>query len=157
MIMNKAISYTLKLLAKKDYSEHEIGQKLKLHEFDEAQINETITFLKSKSFLDDKKFADSYFRNHSQRGKIRINAELARKGISKEIIAGLDAKMADNDQLGKAKEIAIKWLEKKRDKYQDKYKLKQNLFAKLSRQGFEYEVIMAVAEILESEGSYGFN
>lgn len=153
---NKALAYSLKLLSKKDYSEHEIRQKLITHEFNKIQIDEAISFLKLKSFLDDEKFAYNYYRNHIQRGTLRIRFEMRRKGVSEKIITQLISNINSNDQLGRAKEVALKWLKNKSSKYQESYKLKQNLLAKLSRQGFEYEVIMEAIEDLESEGLYGF-
>ncbi len=153
---NKALAYTLKLLSKKDYSEYEIRQKLISREYDQTQVEKVITFLRSKLFLDDKKFAQNYYKNHLQRGTLRIRFELRQKGISDEIITELISSIDNDDQLKKAKEVALKWVKNKGNKYQESYKLKQNLLAKLSRQGFEYDVIIEAIEDLEREGLYGF-
>ena len=139
--MNNALSYALKLLAKKDYTEAELRQKFKIREFEEEEAERALLFLAEKKFLDDRRYATLYRNSHRTRGDIRIRFELVRKGIPEDIIAEvLSEPRGDEEQY--IRELAVSWIEKKRGKYPDKFKLKANLIAKLSRQGFGYDMIL---------------
>lgn len=144
--MNKALEYALKLLGKKDYTEAELKLKLQVREFDEEEAEAALLFLKQKKFIDDIRYAVMYRKVHSSRGDIRIKYELIKRGVDSQIIADLLSDRKQLDQVGSAKEIAEAWIKKKKAKYPDKYKLKANTIAKLSRQGFPYDIICQALE-----------
>lgn len=137
--MNNALNYALKLLAKKDYTEQELRQKFKSREIREEDAEKAILFLTERKFIDDDRYARQYLRNHPSRGPVRIKFELIRKGINEDIISS--ALKSSSDEVERARDVAEEWLKRKSGKYDDKYKLKQNIIAKLSRQGFSYDVI----------------
>lgn len=146
--MNGALNYALRLLAKKDYTVAELRRKFKVREIDREEAETALLFLKEKKFLDDARYASLYLKSHPSRGKIRIQAELSRKGVSAEIIESVVRKSDFNAELENARLVAKDWLAKKRQKYPDQFKLKQNLIAKLVRQGFSYDLICQVIEDL---------
>ena len=145
--MNRAVQYCLKLLAKKDYTTIELQRKLSLHQFETTEADEAIKILVKKSFVDDRRYAQNYVRIHISRGKIRIKHELIKKGVDKEVISEIFDNQISDDDREKALEVAKRWLSRKIPD-EDKYKFRQKLIAKLSRQGFEYEIIRQVVDDL---------
>lgn len=146
--MNRALQYALNLLAKKDYSEFEIRQKFKQHQIAKEEAETALIFLKEKAFIDDAKLASNYLNIHQSRGSIRIKFELLKKGINEEIIRDILNGLDPCQEKEKAKEVALQWLNQKKNKYIDKYKQKQSLIAKLGRQGFSYDIASDVANQL---------
>ena len=144
----RALDYSLKLLSKKDYTIFEMRQKMKIKEFDENIITDSIEFLISKKFLDDEKFALRYWSNHPERGKIRIHFELKHKGVSEDIIDKMIQDTLIESEEAKALNIGRKWLRNKIYNDADKYKVKQNLCAKLYRQGFDYSISKKISDQL---------
>ena len=100
------------------------------------------------NFLDDGRYAENYLRSHPSRGKIRIKFELLRKGIDAEILRSVLEGSTPQSQTEDALTMAKAWWQRKNQPGADHYKLKQQLMSKLSRQGFEYEVIRQVLEQL---------
>ena len=139
--MNKALQYSLKILGKKDYTVHELRQKMQLHEFGLREINEAIKVLIAKDFVNDERYAANYLRNHTSRGKVRIKFELIKRGIESDLIEQVLFTTNSANQLEQALEVAKSWWQRKNKPGVDQYKLKQQLMAKLSRQGFEYDII----------------
>lgn len=144
--MNKALQYALKLLGKKDYTEVELKRKFEQHDIRGVEVEEALLFLKSNRFIDDERFATQYQKSHPGRGSIRIRYELMKKGVEESIINEVIADLGSETRISNAREVAKSWLSKKRDKYDDKFKLKQHLIAKLGRQGFAYDDICQALE-----------
>ena len=78
-------------------SRKEIYDRLKKKKFDEEIINETISFLKNKGFIDDQLFAKAWIESRIKKplGLRKIRQELNLKGIDKQII---------DSQIGEIKE-----------------------------------------------------
>ena len=99
-------AYAVKLLARRDYSESALQKKLSA-KFD--VIPETVILkLRSKRYLDDRRFAENHVSRYNSRGPIRLKHELLARGISEQIAdnalaaikrpslrAVVDAKMVD--------------------------------------------------------------
>lgn len=64
-LANKALSF----LAKREYSEYELQQKLLRYCDDELLINELLLSLKEQNLQSDERFAELYVRSHAHRGK----------------------------------------------------------------------------------------
>lgn len=98
-------------------------------------LNDIITRLQSKGYIDDEKFAKYYVENRFVKkgiSKKRLQLELIKKGISKEIIDEvLDIR---NDE-----EEILKIIAKKRAKYDD-----EKLIQYLCRQGFSYQLVQSL-------------
>ena len=100
-------------------------------------ISLVVERLKAKDYLSDRKFAEFWVENRFVKKGVsrkRLFIELARKGVSKEIIDEvLDGR--DDEQ-----EIQ-KMIAKKRSKYDD-----DKLIAYLCRQGFSYDLVRRLVE-----------
>lgn len=97
--------YALKVIEFKDRTEKEIREKLTQKGYDENIIEDEIAFLKDYGFINDLRYAQRFISdaiNLKKWGKVRIRAELLRKGVDREIIdnAVEDAFMdVDDDRL----------------------------------------------------------
>ena len=80
---NKAMD----LLARREHSEHELRQKLKLREFDNDEIAAALESLQRDNLLSDERFTESYVgqRFNAGVGPLKIRYELRQKGISESL------------------------------------------------------------------------
>lgn len=107
---------------------------------DENYIGSIIEKLEDKKYLDDLKFAEWYVENRFVKKGVsrrRLEVELVKKGISREIINQVFSESERNDET----EI-LKIIEKKRAKYDD-----EKLIQYLVRQGFPYELVRDLVQI----------
>lgn len=84
-----ALSYVINLLARREYSEFELRNKMQEKAFTEDEIDETIAHCQKKNWQNDKRFAENYLYARSQRGygANRIKQELRQlKGVSSDVI-----------------------------------------------------------------------
>ncbi|VEH68612.1 regulatory protein RecX [Rodentibacter pneumotropicus] len=84
-----ALSYVINLLARREYSEFELRNKMQEKAFSEPEIDEVITHCQQKNWQNDKRFAENYLHYRSQRGygENRIRQELKHlKGVPSAII-----------------------------------------------------------------------
>lgn len=83
-----AQSYALWLLSRREYSAKELAAKLTQRGYPAEAAAEAVTWAQSHGFQNDTRFAESSARSHSRRmGDRRVAAELAEKGISRELAA----------------------------------------------------------------------
>lgn len=95
------------------------------------ESDKIIDLLIKKGYVDDRKFAEYYVENRFVKKGIsqkRLRMELAKKGISKEIIDEVVSGRDDNEEIDKI-------IAKKRSKYDD-----EKLISYLCRQGFSYQL-----------------
>lgn len=86
--IRRAYNYAVSLLARRDHSESELKNKLALKGY-KSGAEEAIEKLKNGGYIDDSRFARLYVRELQtlkKYGKRRIEQELYRKGIDRDII-----------------------------------------------------------------------
>ena len=139
----------LALLEFRDRTEWELRQKLKEREYSTAEIDETVLFLKEYRYLDDEAYAGRYIRSCAARKSRRqIQADLERKGVSREMIAlQLQEEYVDEDSQIR------KLLEKKG--YEPGKRMEpaeyRRIMGALGRRGFSGEAIRRVTESMREE------
>ena len=71
-------------MARREHSTQELHRKLQGSGYDDNEINQAITELKSEGLLSDERFAESFTQSRIQRGHgpVRIKQELRERGIS---------------------------------------------------------------------------
>ena len=132
----KKYARTLELIMRRVRSEKEIidyGWRKKWEPEETARI---IEMLKTKGYLDDKKFTQSWIRSRAALKNIsrrKLTVELRQKGISNELIEQVLSESEDYDEHKALKELVIK----KQARYSDRNKF----IAYLMRQGFRYDEI----------------
>lgn len=82
-------------------TEKEIRRYLFTHAYEDAEIEEAVAQLKAYDYLNDVRYAQSYFRVAAAKGKSRrrIETELQEKGIDRETFAvAIDALLAEETE-----------------------------------------------------------
>lgn len=141
--MEKAKNYAFLLLKFRPRSEQEIRQRLKKKKFTPGIIEETLSFLKDKAFIDDNHFARAWIESRIKRplGIRRLRQELQVKGVDKEIIENQINEIKKNYP---EKEIVTRIIQDKLNKAKgsDPQKIKRRIYACLLRRGFSPGIIL---------------
>ena len=139
----KAKEYAFLLLKFRLRSEKELASRLRQKKFSEAVIQDTLSFLRDKQFIDDQAFAKGWvaFRLKRPFGFRRIRSELILKGLDKEVIEDALVKAKEDysesevaSQLARQRFFRLKDIEEQ--------KAKARVYAYLVRRGFSPEVVM---------------
>lgn len=133
----KAVAY----LARAEQSRFGLTRKLIEKKYDKKCVEAALTYLEGRGYLSDLRFATAWLNtrkiNHFE-GRSRLSAELAARGISREIAnKALDEFFTENDE----DEICRKAYEKL-----SKTKSDEKLTAALVRAGFPLKMINRVLE-----------
>lgn len=139
----KAKNYAFLLLKFRLRSEKELCARLKKKKFDTGIIQETISFLKDKGFIDDNYFAQAWIESRLKRplGLRRLRQELRLKGIDKEIIDDQIAKIKKNYS---EEDVVLKIIRERIPKLKglEPQKAKRRLYSYLLRRGFAPEIVI---------------
>lgn len=132
----KAYARALELILSRPRSEKEMKEYAWRKKWDEELSGRVLGRLRDKGYLDDEKFAQFWLRARTggrPRSKRKISAELAQKGVKREIVDKVLHDYDDDSEM-----LALrKLVDKKRSKYADE----QKFMAYLAGQGFSYDMI----------------
>ena len=129
--MEKAKSYALKLLSKRDFFENEISKKLSQKGFSEKDIEETVFYLKKKHLINDTELLERLKEKAIEKGK--SSAYIKRKLFSK----GVDAELSYEEELQSAMNLL-------KNKYKGEKEF-YNIVKFLKNRGFSFSVIQEAA------------
>ena len=119
-----------------------LTSKLVQKGYDKKYINMALDFLESKNLLSDSRFATAWLnsrRTNHYEGRSKLSAELAARGISREVAAAaLDEFFTENDEY----EICCKAFKK----FSGKGKSEEKLISSLMTAGFSWKMIKSVME-----------
>lgn len=88
VIGKRAVKRAMHLLERQERTECQLREKLAQSAYPKEAIEEAISYVKSFRYLDDGRYARTYIRYHQdQRSKMRLEQDLLRRGVQKEIIA----------------------------------------------------------------------
>ncbi|MDP1788695.1 MAG: regulatory protein RecX [Rhodoglobus sp.] len=145
-------------LARRGMSSREMRDYLLGREFDEAEVEEEIQRLERVALLDDAALAENLVRTLRERkglGRSALNAELRRRKIDGGAIEEALASAADDGELQRATDIALKRAPQLRSL--DQETAKRRLGAFLMRKGYSGSVVSAaVAKALAPSGGPAF-
>lgn len=132
----------LNWLARRDYSKHEIAQKLKTKFYSAKAIHAIITNLAQEGLINEQRFTENYiyWRKEKGFGPLRISAELQARGILPEMIAE-HLQITDNAWLEKARKV---WQKQFKCKLPEDFKLRAKQMRFLQCRGFTQEQIESV-------------
>lgn len=137
------LTRSLDLIARRARSEWEISDYLKRKDTEPDVINQVITRLKDRKYLDDLEFSLSWINTRRQlknSSNRKLKAELFQKHVKESTIDQAFDSLPDLD-----KDNLKLLIEKKRR--QTRYQDDQKLVAYLSRQGFGYSDIKEALEL----------
>lgn len=134
---------SMNLLKSREYTEYQIREKLRQGLYPEEAIDEAVEYVKSYRYIDDRRYAKDYIVYYSEsRSRGRIEQDLFRKGISKELIRTVYEEDLSGENLPDEIPLIEKWLEKKGyNKENADYQEKQKMGAFLYRKGFSLDNI----------------
>jgi regulatory protein len=139
----KPLEYAFYLLKSRDRSIGEMKERLGRRECTLEEINETITFLVEKDFLNDQRFAENFVRYKKiikPVGKFYLRNKLMGKKIPVEIIE--KALSETPDESSEIEELAERWMKKNQKVTREK--IYQKLSRHLISRGFEWEKVREV-------------
>lgn len=148
VLYEKLLSYALRLLSRKRYTENELKKKLQHKKIEAPQgikkakvITQVIERLKTLNYVDDAQFVRDYIVTRQQlnpRGKWLMKMELQRKGIEEVLIQ----KILDTLDIDELKN-AVRYLQKKKTSLVklSGQKQKEKMFYYLSSRGFQVDTI----------------
>ena len=145
--VRRAYNYAVSLLSRRDHSEKELMNKLTQKGYTHG-AEEAIAKLRDGGYVSDERFARLYVRElqtFKKYGKRRIEQELFRKGIDREIIREvLEETDFDEDEL-------VSLVERKYSRYLDDEKGVAKAINGLLRMGYSYgEIRNALSRIKEN-------
>jgi len=137
---------SFKFLSRRMHSAAELKRKLILKKLPLSRIDEVISELIDKKYIDDKIFAEKYceekFKNNKT-GLIKLKAELIQKGVDTKIAGLVLAKYENGSSiLENALILARKKLESIQYSKAEEHKKKEKLFRFLTSKGYSREIII---------------
>ncbi len=144
------MAFALKLLGLRNHSRKELERKLLKKGYGTQSIEETMEKLTSRGVLDDLAFGMELIRSRSRRrpsGKLKIGAELRKKGVAEAIIGEL---LKEYDSATLCRQAAEKKIGSLHEATEAGCKRKLEVF--LSNRGFERREIQAeLSRLFQSE------
>ena len=141
-VLEKAKAYAFLLLKFRLRSEKELAGRLKQKKFSPQVIEEVVSFLREKQFLDDSLFAKSWLESRLNRslGLRRIKQELKIKGIDNQTVESLIAEKK-NDYSEEETVLTLAKEKIRRIKGTDPVSAKRRVYAFLIRRGFSPDIV----------------
>jgi len=102
----------LDLLSRRSHFKRELERKLQQRGYDEGEVAETLERLRGEGLLDDQRTARELIRGRLARapvGRLKLRADLVRRGVAKEIIDEALEAMTPDDDLELVREAAERW------------------------------------------------
>ena len=144
MAVNAAYLDGLKMLARRELSEHQIRQRLARKGHDPDLIDDAVARLRQERAIDDARVAAAIARTETavkRRGKLRVRLQIERAGIDRSIAkAALDDAFDRIDDDGLI-EAALRKRLRDRTRIADQREF-QRLYRFLTAQGFESDRIL---------------
>jgi regulatory protein len=143
--MPTAYQKAVQLLASRPHFRREMELKLTSRSFPAEEIGAALDRLTSEGYLDDRSAAEGLIRSRLSRGegRLRLAAELGRRGAPSEIAAAALAALLPEDDFEATQDAAARWA---RGGRKDPAALARHL----ARKGFSRR---AIVRVLREEGS----
>jgi regulatory protein len=132
----------LNWLARRDYSQHEIAQKLKSKGYATDAIHTVVSDLMREGCINEQRFTENfiYWRRGRGYGPLRILRELQARGISSEMIAE-HLQITDNAWLAEVRKV---WQKHFKGKLPEDFKLRARQIRFLQYRGYTEEQIQSI-------------
>lgn len=139
----RAKKRVMNLLQRRDYTAAGLREKLREGAYPEACIEEAIAYAASYGYVNDARYAEDFIHCHlEKRSRIRIEQDLIKKGIPRELIGEVFEKLAAEGTEQDEESIIRVLLQKKNfDGKAATEQEKQRMCAFLYRRGFHSDAI----------------
>ncbi len=174
----RAKNRCLYLLKDRDYTARQLSEKLTQGGYPQEVIEQVIAELTAEGFVNDRRYAERYIESHLQdRTRLRIETDLMRRGIPKEMVRELYAEVeerqsADSDgegtltssvnidgaadpipRMSSELALAVRLLEKRHYNADTAdFSEKQKMYGYLYRKGFPADIISQALRSCGAEG-----
>ena len=133
----------MNLLQSKDYTHRQLEDKLKQGDYPKEIIDEAIAYVESYGYVDDDKYVRNFIEyNSDKKSRIRIENDLMRKGIRRELIGKIFDELHESgmeiDEITMIQNLLIK---KNYNSQSATDEERRRMYAFLSRKGFRSDVI----------------
>ncbi len=137
---------SMNLLKSREYTEYQIREKLKQGFYPAAAIDEAVEYIRSYHYIDDRRYVKDYILYYSEsRSRGRIEQDLMRKGIGRDLISAVYEEELGEEKLPDEIRLMEKLLEKKNYRSESAdYREKQKMGAFLYRKGFSLDNIAKI-------------
>jgi len=145
-VLNKRAKERLvNILKDSDKPESKLREKLKEGGYPQISIDQAIDWAKSKHYVDDERYVDTYLRYHSDgKSKKLMLYDLIQKGIDKELVVRMLEETEVDEESQISKELAKRGYSPEMDQ-----KEKQKIIAALARKGYSWAAISRACRIEE--------
>ncbi|OFW60556.1 MAG: hypothetical protein A2133_11875 [Actinobacteria bacterium RBG_16_64_13] len=156
---HRARERSLRFIALRDRSCHEVEARLREAGFSGEVISETVLWLRGLGYIDDERFAARYAgeKSHSGWGERRVRSELLRKGVGRPAIEAAMAAAVEPDDADRVASLeAVIALARRRFGRQfesDPEGAARRLAGFLGRRGYDWDTIRRVAGTLSDEAA----
>lgn len=135
---------SMNLLQSRDYTRKQLEDKLRRGDYPEECIEEAIAYVESCGYIDDRRYARDFIEYHIQtKSRTRIETDLMRKGIAKDIIQGVFDELGSMGVEQDESKMICDLLRKKKYCADTATKQEQQkIYGFLFRRGFSAEAIM---------------
>ena len=137
---------SMNLLKSRDYTKKQLEDKLREGDYPKECIEEAGAYVESYGYIDDRRYAKDYIEYHIQtKSRTRIEADLMRKGIAKDIIWEVFDELVNMGVEQDESAMICNLMQKKRYSADTATEQeKQKMYGFLYRRGFSPEAIMRV-------------
>lgn len=151
ILPKRAKKRAMNLLQKRQYTEKQLRDKLKQGLYQEEVIDDAVEYVKSFHYIDDLRFASDYILYYSEyRSRGRIENDLIKKGIDRDVILKAYALTEEKDNLTDEQDLIRKELEKKHFHIDEAdFTQKQKIIGYLYQKGFRLENIRNVIDVVD--------
>lgn len=139
----RAKKRAMNLLQKRQYTSARLREKLRDGEYPEPCIEEALAYVESYGYVDDLRYTKDFVVYHmDSKSRMRIEQDLLRKGISKEMVRAVFDELEEEGTKQDETAMIRSLLEKKKyDAQTSDRQEKQRMYAFLYRKGFHSEAI----------------
>lgn len=143
---NELRAFAYRLLGRREYSVHELRQRLlqKWQGVEDIDLmsDDLLAALAEENLVSDERFVEAFVRSrvHRHQGPLKIKAALRDKGVSNALVADTLASFADDWTA-----LATEWLQRQHRGPID-FDLKKKFYRRLANRGFTHEQAMNAIE-----------
>lgn len=143
LLVKRAKLRCMNLLKSRDYTKHQLTEKLRQGFYPEMVIEKAIDYAMSYGYIDDMRYAVAYIRYAgASKSKKQIENDLMKKGVSKQDISNAYLQCGEEDVLVEEEELIEKFIIKKHfNNNSATFEERQKMIAFLYRKGFSLDRI----------------
>ncbi len=142
VIGKRAIKRAVHLIERQERTERQLREKLSLSEYPEEAVEDAVSYVKKRRYLDDERYTRTFIRFHqTERSKMRLKSDLIKRGVSKDVIERCIEEEFSSDEKAQIRALLEKkgFSQSEADRNESR-----KMYQFLMRRGFRSSDILAV-------------